>query len=1006
MTTPLSFQEIILRLLSYWQDQGCLVQQPYNVQVGAGTMNPATALRVLGPEPWNVVYVEPSIRPDDGRFGQNPNRMQMHHQLQVILKPDPGDPQERYLKSLETIGIDPRQHDIRFVEDNWESPALGAWGLGWEVWLDGQEITQFTYFQQAGGQTLDPVSVEITYGLDRIALALQGLESVWQVDYGAGISYSDVLLASEVEHCRYYFEVADVEALRGVYDTYEREARRCLEARLITPAHDYNLKCSHLFNVLDTRGAIGVTERANYFRRMRTVARDVAALYVAQRQQLDYPLLHRQLWQGRAADASTPEPAPASVGPGPHPFVLEIGSEELPAADLAAAIDQLRAAVPALLTELRLDYDTVEVQGTPRRLVVCVPRLASRQADRETVVKGPPATRAFDPAGAPTQAALGFARSRGVPVTALQVVEDRGGRYVAAVVREAGRPAVEVLAEALPRCIAGIAFAKSMRWNATNVAYSRPLRWLVALYGSQVVPFTYAGVRSGRTSRGLRPYGSPAITIDGAASYARCMQEHRIVTSVEARRAAIAAAVAELARRHGGVYRDDPELLAEVVNLVECPSVLCGRFEERFLALPTAVLVAVMKHHQRYFPVYAPDGQLLPYFIAVRNGDTEHLDTVTAGNEQVLRARFSDAAFFYEQDTQQPLAAYLPRLATLTFQAQLGSMLDKVRRLEQLTPTIAHLLGLTPEETAAAQRAATLAKADLATRMVVEMTSLQGIMGGHYARNSGEPEAVARALAEQYHTVSHTRPGLALALADRLDSLLGLFAVGLAPRGSNDPFALRRAALGVIENLVANRAPFDLRAALAAAARLLPVRRDGVGAEDEATSPRATATIAAVLQFINGRLEGMLRERGLPAAVVRAVLAEQGHNPYAASEAATALAEAIAAPDWQEVLAAYSRCVRITRQLQHTLPVHPESFTMPAEQSLWAAYQAAAAVQDGTVTQLVTALRRLVPAITTFFIEVLVMDEDLAVRHNRLALLQCIASLPRGIAELSHLEGF
>jgi len=221
--------------------------------------------------------------------------MQMHHQLQVILKPDPGNPQERYLKSLETVGIDPRQHDIRFVEDNWESPALGAWGLGWEVWLDGQEITQFTYFQQAGGQPLDPVSVEITYGLDRIALALQGLESVWSMEYGAGIPYGDVLLAREIEHCRYYFEVADVEALKTVYDTYEREAKHCLEAHLVFPAHDYNLKCSHLFNVLDTRGAIGVTERANYFRRMRNVARDVSALYIAQRQAQDYPLLRRGL---------------------------------------------------------------------------------------------------------------------------------------------------------------------------------------------------------------------------------------------------------------------------------------------------------------------------------------------------------------------------------------------------------------------------------------------------------------------------------------------------------------------------------------------------------------------------------------------------------------------------------------------------------------------------------------------------------------------------------------
>jgi glycyl-tRNA synthetase len=997
MSTPLSFQDIILRLLAYWKEQGCLVQQPYNVQLGAGTMNPATALRVLGPEPWNVVYVEPSIRPDDGRFGQNPNRMQMHHQLQVILKPDPGDPQERYLKSLEAIGIDPRQHDIRFVEDNWESPALGAWGLGWEVWLDGQEITQFTYFQQAGGQSLDPVSVEITYGLDRIALALQGLESVWNVDYGAGIPYGDILLASEIEHCKYYFEVADVEALKAVYDTYEREARRCLEARLVLPAHDYNVKCSHLFNVLDTRGAIGVTERANYFRRMRNVARDMSVLYLAQRQQLDYPLLHHGSWPGQTADAGAAVAAPAPVSTGPHPFVLEIGSEELPAADLTAALAHLRTAVPAWLAELRLDYDTVEVQGTPRRLTVLVPHLASHQADRDTVVKGPPANRAFDAAGAPTQAAVGFARSRGVPVTALQVVEDQGGRYVAAVVRETGRSAIEALAEALPGLLAGITFDKSMRWNHTNVAYSRPLRWLVALYGPQVVPFSYAGVRSGQSSRGLRPYGSPPITIDHAADYARVMQEHSIVTAAAVRQATISAAATALARGQGGMYREDPELLDEVTNLVECPTVLCGRFEERFLDLPAAVLVAVMKKHQRYFPVYASDSddRLLPYFITVRNGDAVHLDTVTAGNEQVLRARFSDAEFFYRHDTQQDLAACVPQLATLTFQAKLGSMLDKVHRLEQLTPVVAQMLSLTPEQSATARRAAALSKADLATRMVVEMTALQGIMGGHYARRSGEPEAVALALAEQYNMVSTTRPGLALALADRLDSLLGLFAAGLAPRGSNDPFALRRAALGVIENLVANQASFDVRTALAAAAPLLPPVSDAM-----------EETVTAVLTFINGRLEGLLREHGLPASVVRAVLAEQGHNPYLASQAAMALAEAIAAPDWPEVLASYSRCVRITRQLPEALVVRPEAFALPAEQRLWEAYQAAATAQDGTVPGLVAALRTMVPAITTFFIDVLVMDENLALRHNRLALLQHIASLPRGLADLSHLEGF
>ena len=1009
MTQPLSFQDIILRLLDYWKDQGCLVQQPYNVQVGAGTMNPATVLRVLGPEPWNVVYVEPSIRPDDGRFGDNPNRLQMHHQMQVILQPDPGDPQERYLASLQALGIDLRQHDVRFVEDNWESPALGAWGLGWEVWLDGQEITQFTYFQQAGGQTLDPVAVEITYGLDRIALALQGADSVWQMHYGSGIPYEDILLRSEIEHCHYYFEVADVDALRAVYDTYEREAKRCLEANLAVPAHDFNLKCSHLFNVLDTRGAIGVTERANYFRRMRNVARDISTLYAAQREQLGHPLLKSSAGLAAAERAHPalgfpPDKEPAlSLSKGSqggsddeaHALVLEIGSEELPPADLASAMQQLQAAFPALLDQLRLGYDSLEVHGTPRRLVVMVSGLAARQTDLETVVKGPPADRAFDAAGQPTAAALGFARSKGVEVADLQTVEEQGRRSVAAVVRETGRAAVEVLGEALPGLLTGITFDRSMRWNASNLAYSRPLRWLLALYGPQQVPFSYAGIDSGCRSRGLRPYGSPSVVIDDAGAYASVMQQNGVVTDPETRRTLIRDAAADIAAQHGGAWHEDADLLGEVTHLVERPTLFCGRFEDRFLALPPEVLVAVMKKHQRYFPVYAADGSLLPHFIGVRNGDAEHLDTVTAGNEHVLRARFADAAYFYGKDTGQSLGAFLPRLETLTFQVDLGSMLDKVHRLERLTPQVAQLLGLGGSDTAAATRAAALSKADLATSMVVEMTALQGTMGAHYARLSGESDAVVAALAEQYQPVSTTPAGLALALADRCDSLLGLFAAGLAPRGSNDPFALRRAALGIIETLIANRTSCDLRRLLRLAGPLLPVTGDD-------------ATQEAVLQFIAGRLDGVLRDRGYPASVVKAVLAAQGHDPYAASQAAHELNDALAAADWPALLAAYSRCVRITRSLDDTLPLRPDAFDLPAEKALCGAYQSAAAALDGSasVTRFIAALRDLEPAITTFFLDVLVMDEDPARRDNRLALLQGISALPGGIADLSQLEGF
>jgi glycyl-tRNA synthetase len=299
MANSLDFQSIIITLQNYWAGLGCLIWQPYYTQVGAGTMNPATFLRVLGPEPWNVAYVEPSIRPDDGRYGDNPNRMQQHYQFQVILKPDPGNPQEIYLNSLKALGIDPLLHDIRFVEDNWEQPAIGAWGLGWEVWLDGQEITQFTYFQQAGGINIDPVSVELTYGLDRIAIALQRVRGFQDIQWNSvpenavltqrNLSAGDVNLQAEQEHSRYYFEIADIARLRQMYELYEAEANLALEQGLILPAYDYLLKCSHTFNVLDTRGAIGVTERQAFFGRMREIARMISSAYIDERQRLEYP---------------------------------------------------------------------------------------------------------------------------------------------------------------------------------------------------------------------------------------------------------------------------------------------------------------------------------------------------------------------------------------------------------------------------------------------------------------------------------------------------------------------------------------------------------------------------------------------------------------------------------------------------------------------------------------------------------------------------------------------
>jgi glycyl-tRNA synthetase len=1008
-----SLQTIILQLQEFWAAHGCLITQPYYSQVGAGTWNPATFLRTLGPEPWNVGYVEPSIRPDDGRYGENPNRFQQHTQFQVILKPDPGNPVEIYLQSLEAIGINPRQHDIRLVEDNWEQPAISAWGLGWEIWLDGQEITQFTYFQQVGGQNLDPVAVEITYGLERILRALNNAAAIWDEPWGADVSYGEIRRQDEFDQSKYYFEIGDVERLRQMYDLFKAEAEACIAAGLVTPAYDYVLKCSHTFNVLDCRGAIGVTERQAFFGQMRDMARRVAEKHLEQRKEHEYPLLKER--GGQKTEKSRNVRPQYSLLSTPQSLLLEIGVEELPASDLDSALEQMRINVPKLLDDLHLEHGAVSVSGTPRRLAVMVALLAPRQPDRVDLVKGPSAERAFDKDGKPTPASIGFAKKNGLEPSTLEVREVDGGKYVVAVVKQAGRPTPEVLAESLAGLVASIKFDKSMRWlpsslvvgNASGVAFSRPIRWLVALLGASVIPFEYAGLTAGRTTRGLRPYNSPEIEISEAEFYFEIIKKNGIVLDVEERKALIETGVRELAASVKGQAIMSPELLAEVANLVEKPTPFLGSFEKVFLALPEDVLISVMKKQQRYFPVEhqiqkntdaALDVQrsaLLPYFVAVRNGDSEGLDLVRQGNEHVVRARFADANFFVREDLKHTLEDFLTRLGTLMFQKKLGSMLDKNKRIEKLTDALVPILGLEADEAAFARRAAHLLKADLVSKMVVEMTSLQGVMGREYARRDGEAPAVAEAIGEQYQPVPHTRPGVAVAIADRLDSLAGLFAVGLVPSGTKDPFGLRRATIGLVQPLIEHGINFDLHLALQSAASLEPV-------------PVTDEVQAQVLEFITGRLRSVLMEMGFKYDVVDAVLAMQSDNPAGTARAVRQLTVWVARPDWSTLLPGYARCVRITRDQKVKFSVKPETFIEAEEKILFTALKKAEKRErvSGSVDDFLNAFVPMIPAVNDFFDKVLVMAEAKPVRENRLGLLQRIASLADGIADLSKLEGF
>ncbi|KAD4982620.1 hypothetical protein E3N88_19291 [Mikania micrantha] len=1001
-----TFQQAIQRLQEYWASVGCTIMQCSNTEVGAGTMNPLTFLRVLGPEPWNVAYAEPSIRPDDSRYGENPNRLQRHTQFQVILKPDPGNSQDLFIRSLSALGIDVNEHDIRFVEDNWESPVLGAWGLGWEIWMDGMEITQFTYFQQAGSLQLMPVSVEITYGLERILMLLQGVDHFKKIKYADGITYGELFSENEKEMSAYYLEHASVDHIQKHFDFFEAEARALLDLGLAIPAYDQLLKTSHAFNILDSRGFVGVTERARYFGRMRSLARQCALLWSNTRESLGHPLGAISQVDNLVAPKELLESEASKVSAEPRLFLLEIGTEELPPNDVASAGQQLKDLIVQLLGRQRLTHGEVHVFGTPRRLVISVENLCSKQSANEVEVRGPPVSKAFDNLGNPTKAAEGFCRRNSVPVDSLYRRTEGKTEYVYVRVMESAQLALEVLSKELPGAIAKVSFPKSMRWNS-EVLFSRPIRWILALHGDAIVPFAFAGVlRQVVTScialHYIILYKSACVYVDSAESYANVMQEAGISVDTEQRKKIILERSNDLAKGVDGCLVMQSSLLDEVVNLVEAPVPVLGKFSESFLVLPKDLLVMVMQKHQKYFALTDDNGSLLPYFIAVANGAINE-SVVRKGNEAVLRARYEDAKFFYELDTSKRFSEFRSQLNGILFHEKLGTMEDKMIRVESTVSELGLALGLSEDKLQIACEAASLAMSDLSTAVVTEFTSLSGIMARHYALREGYSQQISEALFEitlprfSGDILPETDAGIVLSIADRLDSLVGLFGAGCQPSSTNDPFGLRRISYGLVQVLVDKDRNLDLQHALKVAASVQSLKIDQV-------------TLDEVHQFVTRRLEQFLVDKGINPEVVRAVLSERANQPGLAAKSAYKMDALSRGELLPKVVEAYSRPTRIVRGkvVDIDTKVDEALFETNEEKNLWSAFLSIRSkIHPGIeVDDFVETSLHLIQPLEEFFTHVFVMVEDVKIRNNRLALLGEISELPKGIIDLSVLPGF
>ena len=684
-----------------------------------------------------------------------------------------------------------------------------------------------------------------------------------------------------------------------------------------------------------------------------------------------------------------------------HTLAFEIGTEEIPAFDLHRATAQLEKLVPEALDAVRIPHGDVAVYTTPRRLIAIVADVADETEALEEVFRGPSAKIAFDADGNPTKAATGFARGKGVDVDALERREENGVEYVFATKSVAARDAAELLPSVLEGVITGISWPKSCRWGTTSEYFSRPVRWLVALLDERVIPVRFAGLEAGNLTRGHRFLAPGPHEVATAADLVGVVKAAHVVTSEQAREAAIREGVAK-AERDTGARAELPEkTLLEVVNLCEQPTVLVGTFDEEFLRVPEEIIVDAMLMHQRYFPLYDADGKLTNNFIVVSNGDPAHADTITGGNERVVRARLSDAKFFYEEDLKRPLETYVDRLDEVVFQEVLGTMKDKTDRIAALARHLAADAQLGAADAADAERAAYLAKADLVTNAVVEFTSVQGVMGSYYAAACGESDQVARAIADHYRPrFSGDEPpasdvGRIVAMADKLDTVCGLFAVGQGPTGSSDPFALRRSAIGIVAMLEAGL-PVSLAAAIDAA--LGTYQDAGIDFDRDAIR-------AEVADFFVTRTKVMLRDGGCSHDTMDAVLATGVEEPAQIIARTYVLeAERLGAPEaFDDLATAYARANNL-RDADLGVEVD-EALLSDAERALLAATdEAAACVKEALAVDhfgaALAALAALRAPIDAFFEDVLIMDDDLALRENRLRLLN------RFVAVFAHVADF
>lgn len=1036
-----NFQDFIISLCNYWVNHGCIWSQPYDANMGAGTFHPHTFLKGIGPEPWRSVYVQPCRRPVDGRYGKSPYRFQHYYQLQVLLKPSPANIVDIFLKSLEHVGINLKENDIGLLEDDWKGPTLGAWGLGWEIRANGQEVTQFTYFQQLGGLDIDVVCGEITYGLERLYMYSKGYKNALEIPFNEHFTYGDIFYQNEFEFSFFNFKEADIKELFDHFEKCEEKVSQLCEKNLVLPAYDYVLQASHAFNLLDARGAISVSERQRYIGRVRDCAKKCAIQYRSSREKLNFPMLSRLDTDARQPLFPIGNQSILTVPQETKKYknieqlgssekiniVFELGVEEMPPAFQLSAKSELEEKIGSFINANNLDWKNntlqtskFKVEVSARRLSIQFLNIPKQEKARLEEIWGPAERIAKNSDGTLTQAGLGFCKKNNIDPSLVEFKKKNDGTFLFASKEIIGRDFPFLLAEKFKEWCYELKAPLKMKWLPQNISpqFIRPVRWIVALVNDLVIEFEMFGIKSGRSTCGQRILFPQPTDIDNAKNYEKILLELSVVPAFENRKEKFENDAIKLAKQVNGQIKSDQALMKKCLGLFENPDLFIADFDPKYLRLPKPLITSVLREHMNYFSVVKENtSELLPYYIGAANYVCTKKTEMIEGTKTVVVGRLEDGAFYYDTDLKTPLFELRSKLKDQLFNANMGTLFDKSERLIKISAGICRELKM-DIDFSVLEKAAEYCKADLKTGCVQEFPDeMQGIMGGILIKEQNilnhqlKSEKAAKAVEAHYlptgasSELPSSIEGVILSLADKIDSLCMMICHGAEVKGNKDPFGLRRLALSIARLLGVKGEQNHLNLSLALIVEIcLGVIEESYVIKHESRQK--------IYSFIVERMKASLIEdfdTRIIDALSRPLLEDHLINVRNfAGKIAHALKQN-GKGSLLEALVPYKRAKNLTQNWQNKEELNINLFRANEELSLYenlknVENKVREFKRNSDYENLLLTLASLAEPMSKFFENVMVNDPDEKLKNNRLTLLSRLCFMYEEVADFSLIQ--